>query len=212
MDIFYDFDGTLFDTYPAMVAALVQTAVDYQIKIDRNQAYQQMRQGSLGDAIKVLARIAKIESTTIECHFRAIENEELKNSRPFEGVKATLESVVNHGGKNYLLTHRNQAAITLLEKFEMKTWFEDFVTGDMTFPRKPNPASLNYLIERNQVNKKTAYMIGDRNLDIDAAHNADIKGILFDPDQIINVTSHPELITNNFKDIQTYLDKKLINP
>ncbi|MDQ7251818.1 HAD-IA family hydrolase [Pediococcus pentosaceus] len=212
MDIFYDFDGTLFDTYPAMVAALVQTAVDYQVKIDRNQAYQQMRQGSLGDAIKVLARVAKVESTTIEHHFRAIENEELKNSRPFEGVKVMLESVVNHGGKNYLLTHRNQAAITLLEKFEMKTWFEDFVTGDMTFPRKPNPASLNYLIERNQVNKKTAYMIGDRNLDIDAAHNADIKGILFDPDQIINVTSHPELITNNFKDIQTYLDKKLINP
>lgn len=40
MDIFYDFDGTLFDTYAAMVAALVQTAVDYQVKIDRNQAYQ----------------------------------------------------------------------------------------------------------------------------------------------------------------------------
>ena len=109
MDIFYDFDGTLFDTYPAMVAALVQTAVDYQVKIDRNQAYQQMRQGSLGDAIKVLARVAKVESTTIEHHFRAIENEELKNSQPFEGVKATLESVVNHGGKNYLLTHQNQA-------------------------------------------------------------------------------------------------------
>jgi HAD superfamily hydrolase (TIGR01549 family) len=212
MDIFYDFDGTLFDTYPAMVNAFEQTASDYQVEIDRTQAYQQMRQGSLGVAIKALAEKLNLDRVEVEQHFRKIENEELKNSGPFEGVRDVLELVVAHGGQNYLLTHRNQAAVTLLEKFQMKHLFQDFVTGDMIFPRKPNPASLNYLIERNQTNKKTAYMIGDRNLDIDAAHNADIKGILFDPDQIINVTSNPELRTNNFKDIQAYLAKKLIKP
>ncbi|MBU7563262.1 HAD hydrolase-like protein [Pediococcus ethanolidurans] len=35
-------------------------------------------------------------------------------------------------------------------------------------------------------------MIGDRNLDILAAHNAGIKGFLFDPDNTISVTSFPE--------------------
>jgi HAD superfamily hydrolase (TIGR01549 family) len=212
MDIFYDFDGTLFDTYPAMVEAFEQTAVSFKTTIDRKEAYQEMRQGSLSVAIKALADKLELAPDVIENRFREIEKNELKNSQPFPFAKSVLEQVVKNGGRNYLLTHRNQAAVDLLERFQMKTLFTDFVTGDMTFPRKPNPASLNYLIERNQVSKKSAYMIGDRNLDIDAAHNADIKGILFDPDHIIKVTSHPEFETNSFEAIQNYLDKKFNKP
>lgn len=44
-------------------------------------------------------------------------------------------------------------------------------------------------------------MIGDRNLDISAAHNAGIQGILFDPDNLIQVNSQPERKINNLSEL-----------
>lgn len=208
MDVFYDFDGTLFDTYPAMVAAFVEVGRQFGKKVNPEQTYLQMRQGSLGSTIKSFAMKHDLNEEKFDLDFRAVEKELLSNSRPFLNVKETLAQTIGKGERNYLLTHRNQAAIDLLDQYQLTSFFTDFVTGDMTFPRKPNPASLEYLIEKNHVNKKTAFMVGDRNLDIDAAHNAGIKGVLFDPDNIINVTSHPEFESTNFLNIANYLLKK----
>ncbi|TLQ04936.1 HAD family hydrolase [Pediococcus stilesii] len=207
MDIFYDFDGTLFDTYPAMVEAFATMASTFDVRVDEKQVYRQMRQGSLGHALKIFSKENGVDQVIVEKTFRHHESEILVKSRPFAYVDELLSRVKQTGGRNYLLTHRNQAAIELLDQFRLKELFTDFVTGDMTFPRKPDPASLDYLIRRNDVDKKTAYMIGDRNLDIDAAHNAGIKGILFDPDQIIEVSSHPEFEATTFLEITNYLLK-----
>jgi phosphoglycolate phosphatase-like HAD superfamily hydrolase len=41
---------------------------------------------------------------------------------------------------------------------------------------------LNYLLDKHQVDRHRAVMVGDRNLDIEAGHNAGIAGYLFDID------------------------------
>ena len=50
----------------------------------------------------------------------------------------------------------------------------------MKFPRKPDPTALNWLIDKHSIVKENALMIGDRDIDIIAAHNAGIAGCLFD--------------------------------
>ena len=45
--LFWDFDGTLFDTYPKMVAAFMQALSDLgidDVEIDEHQIYETMRQ------------------------------------------------------------------------------------------------------------------------------------------------------------------------
>ncbi|GAC45128.1 HAD-IA family hydrolase [Pediococcus acidilactici] len=207
MDIFYDFDGTLFNTYPVMVAAFVDAAQQAGVTVNPHLVYEQMRQHSLGFAIKTTAKANGLDTNQFKRVFREIETPRLIEAQPFSDVKELLAQITAQGGHNFLLTHRNQAAIDLLQKYGLRDYFTDFVTGDQDFPRKPNPASLNYLITKHHVNQKAAYMIGDRNLDIDAAHHAAIKGILFDPDQLIDVTSAPEFTTTNFAAIRDYLAK-----
>lgn len=53
--LFWDFDGTLFDTYPKMVTAFAQALGDLEIddvEIDKVQIYTIMRQHDVGTAIR----------------------------------------------------------------------------------------------------------------------------------------------------------------
>ncbi|WP_279403677.1 HAD-IA family hydrolase [Secundilactobacillus kimchicus] len=73
-----------------------------------------------------------------------------------------------NGGRHFLLTHRNQSALTLLADNGLATAFSGTVTGDSPYPRKPDPAALNALIETYAIDRTTAVMVGDRTLDIEA--------------------------------------------
>lgn len=46
------------------------------------------------------------------------------------------------------------------------------MTGDAHFPRKPNPASLNYLCTKFGIIRTEAVMVGDRPLDVEAGRRA----------------------------------------
>lgn len=193
MDLFWDFDGTLFDTYPIMVesfeAALTANQVLHTTAVD---LYQAMRRGSLGKTLAKYAHKNGLDLANLKQDYAKYESEILGRAIPFSNAYEVCQKNVLWNGRNFLLTHRDDQAKKLLAMHGFGELFTGYVTGANQFPRKPNPASLNYLIKQFKVNKKTAIMIGDRNLDILAAHNAGIKGILFDPDHTIQVTSSPE--------------------
>ncbi|AMV61598.1 hydrolase, haloacid dehalogenase-like family [Pediococcus damnosus] len=204
MDLFWDFDGTLFDTYPIMVKSFKHALMTNGITVtnqDLHELYRQMRQESLGQTLKTVAAKNKLNSEDLEQTYRSNEATLLANAQPFESAYDICQKNVQNHGRNFLLTHRDDQAKKLLQKHGFELLFSGAVTGANNFPRKPNPASLNFLIQKFQAEKKTAIMIGDRNLDISAAHNAGIQGILFDPDNLIQVNSQPERKINNLSEL-----------
>ena len=60
--------------------------------------------------------------------------------------------------------------------------FEDAVLRTDGFPDKPAPDALLALMERNGLKPEECAMVGDRDIDIDAGHNAGMSGVMFDPD------------------------------
>lgn len=198
-DYFWDFDGTLFDTYPTMVEAFVKVFGDNQIKVDKKEVYEIMRRYSVGEAINWYSKNTKLDKKVLRGHFDEEDAQLLDRVSSFENVEILLEKIVKNGGRNFLLTHRDESSMKVLKRDKIDKYFTDYVTAKNKFPRKPNPESLNYLIEKNQVNRKKAVMIGDRNLDIQAGHNAQIAGILFDPDNIVDASSNPELQIANYR-------------
>ncbi|GEL14459.1 HAD-IA family hydrolase [Pediococcus cellicola] len=192
MDLFWDFDGTLFDTYPVMVKSFQKTLTHFGVtNFNSIEIYQTMRQYSLGKAIDKY-RPKQTSSSIFRTSYRRVEDQYLNQAKPFDNALKVCQRNVQASGRNFLLTHRNDQAKQLLDDYKFTSLFSGFVTENDHFPRKPDPASLVYLIQKFQVNKKAAIMIGDRNLDILAAHNAGIKGILFDPDNCVLVESAPE--------------------
>lgn len=197
---FWDLDGTLYDTYPQMVNAFAQTLTHFQVEPNKNAIYKIMRQDSLGVAFDQYVKQDKLQRSDLEAVYYPLEKK-LQLPQLFEGVRNALQQVVQNGGQNYLLTHRNNSAMEFITQDGIKSLFTDFITAEQPFPRKPNPTSLNYLIDKHKVDRETAVMVGDRNLDIDAGHNAGIAGILFDPDDLIEVTSNPEIKIHSITEI-----------
>lgn len=206
--LFWDFDGTLYDTYPAMVAAFHQALIEMHIddlEIDDHSIYTTMRQQSLGTAFTQFAAEYGIAIKELKKKYYSREVEEVKKAKPIAGVPDILKTAITHGGANYLLTHRNDQAKELLKKDHLDVLFADAVTADMPFSRKPKPDSLNYLIEKHAVNRDAAIMIGDRELDILAGHNANIAAGLFDPDALIVQTGNPEIRVSQMAELGLWL-------
>lgn len=188
---FWDLDGTLYDTYPKMVLSFAKTLTHFEIPVEKHHIYQLMRQESLGVAFDQYAREYHIQRLALEAIYYPLEKQ-LQHPQLFKGVREVLQTIVSRGGTNYLLTHRNGSSLTFMDHDEITNLFTDFVTAENPFPRKPDPTSLNYLLDRHQVDRQDAVMVGDRNLDIEAGHNAGIAGVLFDPDDLIHRTVQPE--------------------
>lgn len=186
-DFIWDFDGTLYDTYPGMVSSFVSAFKEYGITVNRKAVYRKMRQYSVGRTFDdFLLDISNDLQVKIREKYQILEKRASKNARPFVDVKEVCQKITFSGGRNFLLTHRDKKAIELLKKDDLLTFFSGFVTSEDNFPRKPNPESLQYLCNRYSINPKKAVMIGDRVLDVKAGHNAGMSGYLFDSDNLID--------------------------
>ena len=198
-EFLWDLDGTLLDTYPAMVAAFQQAVVALGGTITAAATYRLMRQQSVGYAEKTVAAQYGWNWHDLRTGYQQLEPRLQQAPAAFDGAKAVLAQVQAVGGHNYLMTHRDESAQAYLKQAGLDQYFTDAVTAAQPFPRKPDPAALNYLLDRHHVDRQQAVMVGDRNLDIDAGHNAGIAGYLFDVDQLIDVTSAPEIQVTDLK-------------
>ncbi|WP_251897914.1 HAD family hydrolase [Lactiplantibacillus paraplantarum] len=202
-EFLWDLDGTLLDTYPAMVQAFQQAVAELGGTITAEATYRLMRQQSVGYAEKTIAAQNGWDWQALRAGYQRWEPQLQQAPAAFTGAKAVLAKVVAVGGHNYLMTHRDESAQTYLVQAGLDHYFTDAVTADQPFPRKPDPAALNYLLDKHHVDRQQAVMVGDRNLDIEAGHNAGIAGYLFDIDQLIEVTSSPEVQVTDLNDLLT---------
>lgn len=178
--LIYDFDGTLSDTYPVFTDALLTMLERHNIKGDYATAYKQLKQ-SVGFALRQYDFGVTPEEASREYHqiHRALA---IERQEAFPESAQILSYAKAHGAKNYVYTHTGKLVYELLEKMGLDGYIEFVLDGTYDFPRKPAPDALNFLCEKCGIDKMRALMIGDRDIDIDAAHAANIAGCLIDPE------------------------------
>lgn len=164
MNILWDFDGTLMDTYPAytkMVKEAVQCGLSDEeifalLKVSFGHAFKE-----LGLSDEEIKRVKQLE--------RELEPEDFK---PFPGLCEVLAAA----DVNVIMTHKERAlARAILEANGLSRYFTEIVAIDDGYPRKPDPASYRYLHEKYGLN----LAVGDRELDIIPAKMLGIQTCLF---------------------------------
>lgn len=177
-DFIWDFDGMLFDSYPHITEAFMQAYKRlHKQDIDRQQCH---------DLFKLSFRTAYEfyqPSEACKLLFRAIESKtDLKPTVvPYPGIADVLKTVCEHGGRNFLNTHRDSVALVYLAQYDLLQYFTDAVTSELnSIPPKPAPDTNLYLIKKHGMNPETTVMIGDRDVDIASGADAGIKTCLFD--------------------------------
>ncbi|MBR3767366.1 MAG: HAD hydrolase-like protein [Clostridia bacterium] len=185
-EFIWDFDGMLFNTYPHTTAALCEYYKRHGKEIDSVEAFNKLKI-SIREAFKFFGMTEDGEK-----EFYEIEDDLDFKPRgvPYEGIPEILRYIKEHGGRNYLYTHRDKVAIQYLDKFSLTEYFTDFVTREMDFPFKPSPDAVEYLIKKHDLNKENCIMLGDRTIDCGSGLNAGIKALLFDEFRTLKDSSY----------------------
>ncbi|HDR7642194.1 HAD-IA family hydrolase [Bacillus wiedmannii] len=164
MNILWDFDGTLFDTYPVYTKILSQVLGK---EISEEEIYTKLKV-SFSHAIdyyeistKQLSEIDVLESRIM-----------IEDIKPFEKV----EEVLKFADKNVIMTHKDRAGVlSILNHYGWNKYFVDMVTIDDGFPRKRNALSYDYLHKKHSID----LAIGDRELDLLPAKELGISTCMF---------------------------------
>lgn len=196
---FWDFDGTLYDTYGRISRAVQKALADLGLEAREDRIYPLVKR-SLHFAWQELLLPCGVEEKAFNAAYRVHAEEEGPESiRPYSGVREMLETVCAGNGRNYLYTHRGLSALECLNRDGLSKLFADAVTGADGFPLKPAPDALNYLVEKHGLDRQCCVMLGDRDIDLDAGKNAGMACALFDPENF-----YPDYVTPyRFEDMAT---------
>ena len=191
-DFFWDFDGTLFDTYPRVNRAIQNALKDMNIIVPLETIIP-LSKTTLGHALETLCPGRKEEAW--QRYREHAEEEGYDSMRPYKGVLRLLESICASGGRNYLYTHRDKTSLDALAYYGMTPYFTDYLTSEEAeargFRRKPAPDALLYLMEKHGLSPDQCVMVGDRDIDLDSGKNAGMSCALFDPGHYFDTYDTP---------------------
>lgn len=174
----WDFDGTLFDTYPIIIDCLRQALREYGHDCDPVDAMQRMLDTIPAARDHYADTFGIPREDLMEAHDRhhrqAIER---LAAEPMAGVREVLARIRESGRKNYIFTHSSEEKIhRYLQKFGLEDYIQDVVgTSCPRFVRKPAPDTLLYLMEKNGIDPASAVMVGDRDCDLECGRRAGTK-------------------------------------
>jgi HAD superfamily hydrolase (TIGR01549 family) len=165
MNILWDFDGTLFDTYPALVEGFIKLSKQ---DLDRTEVLKWLKKDS-----KTAFKHYGIDESQREEYTRLHNYYSKNESTPFEQLEEVLSSIEN----NIIVTHRDkESTIFLLEKYNIKKYFTEVVSvEEQGFTRKPHSASYEYVLKSHHID----LVVGDRDLDLIPARKLNIKTVSF---------------------------------
>jgi len=170
LNILWDFDGTLFDTYPAYSSIFSRVMGG---ESDEKEIYETLKV-SFSHAI----HFYNLSENQLR-EIAALENNLSPNDiQPFEKV----EEVLKFADKNVIMTHKDRKGVmSILEHYGWEKYFNEIVTIDDGFPRKPNSAAYQYLHEKHHID----LAIGDRELDLIPAKELGIKTCSFQNQHVV---------------------------
>ena len=133
---FWDFDGTLYDTYSRITRACLKGLLDQGIQASYQEVYA-LAKRSLEEFARVFsARYPGVEAEEIIAAYHAhAEEESIDAVRLYDGAGDMLKTVIQQGGCNYLFTHRGESAFKFLRRDGLEELFADRVTSLDGFPR-----------------------------------------------------------------------------
>lgn len=187
MKILWDFDGTLFDTYPVYVDTLAEVVPRLMNTFSKEQMMAAMKV-SFSSGFQALGVTAEEEQT----YRQTLLHISPERFLPFKGVEAILE----RAELNVIMSHKERAVIeAVLEQYGFQKYFREIVTPEMGFARKPDSASYVYLHERYQLD----LAVGDRALDLIPAKSIGLQTLMFQGDceaADYSINTYDEMMTH----------------
>ena len=175
----WDLDGTLLDSYEAILAGIEETFAQFDIPYDKAEVRAFILQTSVQDLLEKVGEERGLDADMLN-QVRAQSLAE-KNAQVvlMPGAREVLAWADKQGIQQFVYTHKGDNALTILRDLGLDVYFTEILTSQSGFARKPSPEAATYLINKYHLNPEQTYYIGDRTLDIEFAQNSAIQSINF---------------------------------
>ena len=175
----WDLDGTLLDSYEAILSGIEETYAQFSIPYDKEKVREFILKFSVQDLLEKVAEERKLDVAVLN-QVRAQSLAE-KNAQVvlMPGARKVLDWTDQVGIRNFVYTHKGDNAFTILRDLGLESYFTEILTSQSGFARKPSPEAAIYLLDKYQLNPDNTYYIGDRTLDVEFAQNSGIQSINF---------------------------------
>ena len=189
-NIIWDFDGTLFNTYPAMCRDLQAVMEGFGVHASLEDLLPRFTT-SRETVLAWCGQQAGMTAQEVDQIYRDWVTEHGQpEAYPFPHVRSILERFQAAGGRNFVFTHRSGSVHDYLAGADLTKYFTDVVSAGTTYARKPAPAGNLHIIETHGLDKDRTLAVGDRELDVLAAKNAGIHACLFSPEHRETAADH----------------------
>ena len=175
----WDLDGTLLDSYEAILSGIEETYAQFSIPFDKEKVRAFILKYSVQD---LLVQVAEERGLDVD-RLNQVRAQSLaeKNAQVIlmPGAREVLAWANQQGIQQFVYTHKGDNALTILRDLGLDAYFTEILTSKSGFARKPSPEAATYLIDKYHLNPEQTYYIGDRILDIEFAQNSGIQSINF---------------------------------
>lgn len=175
----WDLDGTLLDSYEAILSGIEETFAQFAIPYDKGKVREFILKYSVQDLLVQVAEERKLDVEVLN-QVRAQSLTE-KNAQVvlMPGAREVLNWADQAGIQQFVYTHKGDNALIILRDLGLESYFTEILTSQSGFARKPSSEAANYLIDKYQLNPDNTYYIGDRTLDVEFAQNSGIQSLNF---------------------------------
>jgi len=175
----WDLDGTLLDSYEAILSGIEETFAQFTIPYDKEKVKEFILKYSVQDLLEKVAEERKLDVEVLN-QVRAQSLAE-KNAQVvlMPGAREVLHWADQAGIQQFVYTHKGDNAFTILRDLGLESYFTEILTSQSGFARKPSSEAATYLLGKYQLDSEKIYYIGDRTLDVEFAQNSRIQSINF---------------------------------
>lgn len=190
----WDLDGTLLDSYEAILAGIEETYRRFSLPYNKKEVRAFILKYSVQDLLEQVAKERGLDVGLLN-QVRARSLSE-KNAQVvlMSGAREVLAWADQRGIQQFVYTHKGENAFTILRALGLDSYFTEILTSQSGFARKPSPEAATYLINKYHLNPDRTYYIGDRTLDIEFAKNSGI--------QSINYLASPATCNQQIEDLE----------
>ncbi len=200
--IIWDFDGTLFDTYGEISKVIEDVLFKKGITEDYILISKNLHI-SLSHTLRMLSEKHNLDHPKLVADFLVAEEKmNVQKALPFDGVEKIINEVE---GYNFIVTNRGASIFRFLEAKDYLGYFKEILYRDSGFSLKPSSETVDYLVNKYNLDKKQILFIGDRDIDIECAINSKIDSCYYDSHDILNIAPST-YYTKSFYDLAEILE------
>lgn len=198
----WDLDGTLIDSYPAIVPSTVEICAGLGVVYSAEFVHDYVIRSSVRGLLTETAERLRLDPAALWAQYNVLCDSRIDRITAMPHAAEALRALCESGGRHFVYTHRGASSAAILERLGLAPYFTEVLTALSGFPRKPDPTAIRFLLEKYSLDPAATYYVGDRSLDIEAAQNAGIKSILYlDPGSPGAPTGYEDHIVSDLMEI-----------